>query len=106
MGCSSQKVKRLWFFGLALLLVLGIAVINVRRGGRSGPSSSAIAQVPNSLAQLLTSSETALLHCDIARRDLLCVEGLPGGASAVIDAQLSQLAAWAARIKSETARHW
>jgi hypothetical protein len=58
------------------------------------------------VAQLLTLRSNELCTVDIARMDLLCAEDLPRPADATLNGQLATLDAWAARITSETKRHW
>ena len=62
--------------------------------------------LPRTLAQLLDLSPAELEHCDIARMDLLCAEGLPGAENLNVDEDLAVLDSWAQHIKSEIDRNF
>lgn len=61
---------------------------------------------PKTLDELLTMSPTKLEHCDIARLNLLCADGLTGVEDLKVDASLATLDDWAQHIKSETDRNF
>ena len=61
---------------------------------------------PKTLNQLLALSPAELEHCDIARLNLLCAEGLPGAEDLNVDENLATLDDWAQHIKSETDRNY
>jgi len=61
---------------------------------------------PHSLAELLALSPADLNHCDIARMNLLCAEGLPGADNLNVEKCLAELDQWAEGIKFETKRNY
>ena len=60
---------------------------------------------PETLNGLLNLSPAELEHCDIARMNLLCAEGLPGAEKLNVDECLATLDQWAQHIKAETDRN-
>lgn len=60
---------------------------------------------PTTLAELMKLSPAELDHCDIARMDLLCAQGLPGAENFNIPHMLATLDQWAAHVKAETNRN-
>jgi len=74
----------------------------------SGIARPAVAtfKVPQSLNELLALSPAELEHCDIARMNLLCAEGLPGTENLNVDDCLATLNQWTRHIKAETDRNY
>jgi hypothetical protein len=63
-------------------------------------------KTPQSLAELLALPPTELEHCDIARMNLLCAEGLPGAENLNVNESVAMLDQWAKWIDSETTRNF
>lgn len=61
---------------------------------------------PETLKELLVLLPAELEHCDIARMNLLCAEGLPGAEHLGVNRDLAVLDQWAQHIQSETARNF
>jgi hypothetical protein len=61
---------------------------------------------PQNLNELLSLSPTELEHCDIARMNLLCAEGLPGAENLNVDESLATLDQWAQHIQAEIDRNF
>jgi hypothetical protein len=61
---------------------------------------------PQTLKELLALSPAELEHCDIARMNLLCAEGLPGAENLNVNECMAALDQWAQHIQSETARNF
>jgi hypothetical protein len=88
-------------FGLAgLALLTGAAWFWPRYLSRGAASSVA------SLEALLALPASELHRVDIARMNLLCAEGLPGAGSLDLNGCLARLDDMAARVRSETERHY
>jgi hypothetical protein len=63
-------------------------------------------KTPHSLAELLALSPAELEHCDIARMNLLCAEGLPGSENLNVDEDLAWLDQWAEDLKWQIDRNF
>ncbi len=61
---------------------------------------------PETLKELLALKPAELEHCDIARMNLLCAEGLPGAENLNVDESLATLDFWAQHIKTEIDRNY
>lgn len=63
-------------------------------------------KTPRNLADLLDLPPNKLEHCDIARTNLLCAEGLPGSEHLNVKEHLNTLDQWARHIQRETGRNF
>lgn len=61
--------------------------------------------IPTTYDDLLAVDSTELGNVDIARMNLLCVSGLPGGKHVDVSKVVVQLDRWAERVRVETERH-
>jgi hypothetical protein len=81
-----------------LLVLAMVARCSLERAARKVPT-------PDTLDALLALSADELAKVDIARVNLLCVEGLTGSLAKGMDEPLAQLDRWAERVQAETGRH-
>lgn len=63
-------------------------------------------KTPHNLTELLDLSPAELEHCDIARMNLLCAEGLPGAENLNVEESLAMLDRWAESVDSEAKRNY
>ena len=88
--CFVHRTNLLWLFSLigAGIIAVGIIVWVCSRPKNPGTISkieSSSFKQPKMLNDLLTLSPAELAHCDIARLNLLCAEGLPGAENLKVD---------------------
>jgi len=69
-------------------------------------TEGSIFKTPHNLADLLNIPPNELKHCDIARLNLLCAEGLPGSEHLNVEDSLRTLDQWALHIQRETDRNF
>ena len=67
---------------------------------------SASFKQPRTPVELLALSPAELEHCDIARMNLLCAEGLPGADKINVDGDLATLDSWARHVQAEIDRNF
>jgi hypothetical protein len=103
--------RRIIIAGLcALVLVSILAAASLRSAhvfpkARSSTLPAIKLEEPRTLAELLALKPADLERVDVARRNLLCAEGLPGAESLNVDASLAALGQWADHAKREINRH-
>jgi len=105
---------RLAILAAAALLIIGIATSlacfhfrpNLHKPIAVAAVESPSFKQPQNLNELLSLSPTELEHCDIARMNLLCAEGLSGAENLNVDESLTTLNQWAQHIKSEVDRNF
>jgi hypothetical protein len=69
------------------------------------PAQTPTFKQPETLKELLALSPAELEHCDIARMNLLCAEGLPGAENLNVNESLATLDEWTQHIKTEIDRN-
>ncbi len=100
------------FVGVALLAASAIVAIHFQPQKTKPivavqtPAQTPTFKQPETLKELLALSPAELEHCDIARMNLLCAEGLPGAENLNVDEDLTALDKWAKWIDSETKRNF
>jgi hypothetical protein len=90
---------------LLLNLVLAVPILTGCGQKQSNQQMISSVQVAN-LASLAQLSPDALAQLDVARVNLLCAEGLPGSEHLNITNALAVIDQMAARVRSETERHF
>lgn len=103
-------MSRSRFLGLTLLgvavLVSGAAIFwQWFVKGHPASEGVAVAEGPDTLAQLIAVPPEELPRIDLVRMNLLCAEGLPGAEKLNVAACLATLDQWTERVRSETERH-
>jgi hypothetical protein len=115
-GKVERKVlpkRRLAILAFVILLI-GIATSfawvhfhqNFQKPNAIAAVESSTFKQPETLKELLALSPAEIEHCDIARMNLLCAEGLPGAENLNVDESLATLDEWAQHIQSEIDRNF
>jgi regulator of sirC expression with transglutaminase-like and TPR domain len=98
------------FFVLTIAAIAGgLLYAKFRRQNRWSEIAKTVQDVelkPNSLTALLAFSPAEIEHCDIARLNLLCAEGLKGAESVDVEKYLARLDEMARHVEAETKRHF
>jgi hypothetical protein len=108
---ESKKQNRLtlvWVGLGAFILIAGAVWLKASldsRGKNNSPAVESTSSV-SSLATLLALPVEDLTHIDLARMNLLCVQGLPGADDLEVNSSLATLDQMAARVRSETERNF
>ena len=76
----------------------------IQSGETHGAAASSVA--PATLDELLGGTPEQIARCDIARMNLLCASGLPGGEDIDVSHYLNVLNRWTAHLLVETERHF
>ena len=94
--------------GMTFFAVGAIVWISFLSGHVNKPlaTESSSFKQPKTLAELVALSPAELEHCDIARMNLLCAEGLPGTDQLNVDEDLATLDSWARHIQTEIDRNF
>jgi len=105
-----HKRNHFWLNSLIIAAFISVGALVLIHSRPSIPETIATRgplplQQPKTLTELLAIPPTDLDHCDIARMNLLCAEGLTGAEELKVDASLATLDDWAQHIKSETDRN-
>jgi hypothetical protein len=103
--------KRLWILAAGLLVMAAIFAFTRDWRRTVAPkkpvpiTAKPIAKPfkqPTTLAELMALTPAELDHCDIARMDLLCTQGLPGSAKVNIPEMLAMIDGWVELVNWET----
>jgi hypothetical protein len=103
--------KRVWILAAGLLVVAAIFAFTRDWRRTVAPkkpmpiTAKPIAKPfkqPTTLAELMALTPAELDHCDIARMDLLCTQGLPGAAKVNIPEMLAMIDGWVELVNWET----
>ena len=106
--------KRVYHFTFSVVLFAALVVISTfvrihfhqRKSDLTAAIRSQSFKQPETLKELLALSPSVNEHCDIARMNILCAEGLPGSENLNIGETIATLDYWAQHIKSEIDRNF